>query len=378
MKRQHYFPLNLATAACLLLLTVSVAVVNATETTDSVEDRYLSRMDRVERELRTANVHRTALEKRLELITQRIENVHAQETKTSEQEPTLSTTLNELQQDIVALGNLLKVQHQSLAVNRQLLTSHPKPSVLADALGQADALTLHRTIAVTRYMVHRSSASVKETIGRREALLNKKTELLRANAGIQKYLKGLTDNREELLHSRLSLESEFSELSGQIVNKQDELELFKKRLEEIKVNPNALTFTHYQGALPDPTNGRVLNRYAEPKARGLLKWEGILITAPLDQSIKSVFDGVVVFADRIQGLGNVAIIDHGDGYMSLYGTADFLIVEPGQHVLTGDILGVVGESVGIDGSTLYFEVRHNAVTLDPQEWLAMEKISSKD
>ena len=127
--------------------------------------------------------------------------------------------------------------------------------------------------------------------------------------------------------------------------------------------------------LRDPTSGELRNRYAEPKARGLLKWEGITIAAPLGQQIEAIFDGQVVFADQLQGLGNVAILDHGEGYMSLYGLADFLVVEKDQQVLAGDTIATVGVSPGNDESTLYFEIRHNANTLNPENWLSLERIS---
>ncbi len=376
--KSHYHLLNLSLLTLLLLCNSTISAAPVTASKDSVVQNYQQRLARIQLELRTANVHRTALQKRLEQIRQRIHQVDAQEEQTSEKAPPLSTTIDLLQRDISELGQLLKEQRRLLAVNLKLLTEQPKPSVLADALGQTVALDRHRKIAFTRYMVHRSSNTVKETIEHRDALLNQKNELLRSNAVLLSSLKDLTNNRDDLQQLRQSLEQEFSELTSQIVSKQDALDSFTTRLSEIEDNPDALVFTHHQGTLPDPVSGQLLRQFAEPKARGLLKWEGILISALPDQPIKSVFDGDVVFADQIQGLGNVAIVDHGEGYMSLYGAADFLVVESGQHVLSGDVLGVVGESVGIGASTLYFEVRHNAATIDPLNWLAMENISLKD
>ena len=102
--------------------------------------------------------------------------------------------------------------------------------------------------------------------------------------------------------------------------------------------------------------------------------EGILIEAPLGLPFSAVSDGLVVFADQLQGLGNVVILDHGQGYMTLYGMAELLLVEKDQLVLAGDTVGTIGEYVGADTSALYFEVRHNADAVDPQDWLAMRQI----
>jgi len=142
--------------------------------------------------------------------------------------------------------------------------------------------------------------------------------------------------------------------------------------------PKALKFEQLQKRLPDPIEGELLKVFAEPKAKGLLKWSGILVSAPLGIPFNAVSDGLVVFADEIHGLGNVAIVDHGDGYMSLYGMAELLMVETNQILLAGDPIGSVGESVGLGASALYFEIRHNAATLDPQDWLEMNRISQKN
>ena len=74
----------------------------------------------------------------------------------------------------------------------------------------------------------------------------------------------------------------------------------------------------------------------------------------------------------------MAIVDHSDGYMSLYGMAELLMVQTDQFLLAGDPIGTVGESVGLDASALYFEIRHNADTLDPQDWLEIHRISQKN
>jgi septal ring factor EnvC (AmiA/AmiB activator) len=185
----------------------------------------------------------------------------------------------------------------------------------------------------------------------------------------------LTGDRLALVEKRKLLEAQFSNLTSTIVQKQDRQEQLKERLLEIAENPQMALFSAMQGQLTDPTEGTVRHHFAEPKAQGLLQWEGLVIDAPPGQEINAVFDGTVVFADHMQGLGNVAIVDHGEGYMSLYGMTDFLVVQTGQQVLTGETVGTTGSTIGNDASGLYFEVRHNANTLNPAEWLEMSRIS---
>jgi len=164
----------------------------------------------------------------------------------------------------------------------------------------------------------------------------------------------------------MSLETQLIEVSSAIANKQDQASLITNRRELLQKNPDSLKFANMKAKLPDPIGGSLQKSYQEPKAQGLLKWSGILIDAPLGEEFNAVSDGTVVFASELQGLGNVAIVDHGDGYMSLYGMAELLLVQKEQFLIAGDPIGI------------YFEIRHNAQTLDPQDWLEMHQILAKD
>ena len=195
--------------------------------------------------------------------------------------------------------------------------------------------------------------------------------------GISESIGELQENASKSLESRTRLERELADISSEIVAKQDRISALNERLLRIESNPATAHFAAMRHQLPDPVEGNLIRKFSEPKARGLLKWKGILIEAPLGLPFSAVSDGLVVFADHLQGLGNVVIVDHGLGYMSLYGMAELLLVQKDQLVLAGDTVGTVGEYVGADTSALYFEVRHNAVAVDPQDWLTMHRIGQK-
>ena len=98
-------------------------------------------------------------------------------------------------------------------------------------------------------------------------------------------------------------------------------------------------------------------------------WKGLFVRTSSGQAVKAIAAGQVVFADWLRGFGNLLIIDHGKGYMSLYGNNESLHKQVGDILRGGDTIAVVGNSGGNDISGLYFELRHKSKPLDPIKWL---------
>jgi septal ring factor EnvC (AmiA/AmiB activator) len=126
-------------------------------------------------------------------------------------------------------------------------------------------------------------------------------------------------------------------------------------------------FAKLRGKLAWPVAGRVAARYGETRAGGL-KWEGMLLTAERGAVVRSIYHGRVIYADWLAGLGLLVIVDHGGGYMSLYGHNDALFRRVGERVTAGDSIAAVGDSGGRPRPELYFEIRRNAQPLDPRPW----------
>lgn len=126
-------------------------------------------------------------------------------------------------------------------------------------------------------------------------------------------------------------------------------------------------FARLRGKLTWPVAGRVVARYGETRAGGL-KWEGMLLSAERGAAVRSIYHGRVIYADWLAGLGLLVIVDHGGGYMSLYGHNDALFRKVGERVTAGDSLAAVGDSGGRPRPELYFEIRRNAQPLDPRPW----------
>ncbi|GFM82400.1 peptidase M23 [Pseudomonas cichorii] len=128
-------------------------------------------------------------------------------------------------------------------------------------------------------------------------------------------------------------------------------------------------FAEAKGKLPWPVDGRLLARFGE--ARGddeRTKWDGVMISAGAGSQVHAVHGGRVVFADWLRGAGLLVILDHGNGYLSLYGHNQSLLKSAGDIVKAGEAISTVGNSGGQDTSALYFAIRQQGRPSDPAQW----------
>lgn len=134
--------------------------------------------------------------------------------------------------------------------------------------------------------------------------------------------------------------------------------------------PSSRTFEQSRGRLRWPVSGSVLARYGAPRGESGLTWQGMLIGAPAGETVHSIHRGRVAYADWLRGFGLLLIIEHEDGFMSLYGHNDTLTRETGDWVESGEIVATVGDSGGHSRSALYFEIRRAGRPVNPRRWCA--------
>ncbi|MEQ1773307.1 MAG: peptidoglycan DD-metalloendopeptidase family protein [Burkholderiales bacterium] len=135
--------------------------------------------------------------------------------------------------------------------------------------------------------------------------------------------------------------------------------------------PGALAgaFSKLRGQLALPVRGELAGRFGSPRSDGGLTWKGLLLAAKAGEPVRAVATGRVVYADWLRGFGNLLIIDHGEGYMSLYGYNETLLKRVGDDIGGGDAVATVGNSGGGAESGLYFELRHQGKPFDPMTWI---------
>ncbi len=132
--------------------------------------------------------------------------------------------------------------------------------------------------------------------------------------------------------------------------------------------PGNRTFEQLRGRLRWPVSGPVLARYGAPRGESGLAWRGMLIGAPAGEPVHSIHHGRVAYADWLRGFGLLLIIEHEDGFMSLYGHNATLARETGDWVESGEIVATVGDSGGHSRSALYFEIRRAGHPVNPYRW----------
>jgi septal ring factor EnvC (AmiA/AmiB activator) len=126
-------------------------------------------------------------------------------------------------------------------------------------------------------------------------------------------------------------------------------------------------FATLRGRLAWPVGGRLAARFGQTRAGGL-KWDGLLIDTDRGADVRAVYRGRIIYADWLPGLGLLAIIDHGDGYLSLYGHNERLYKGVGDTVAAGDVIAASGDSGGTSRPQLYFEIRKGSRPVDPGPW----------
>ena len=128
-------------------------------------------------------------------------------------------------------------------------------------------------------------------------------------------------------------------------------------------------FSGLKGSLRLPVAGELMNRFGAPREGGGVSWKGLFIRAAEGAAVKAIAAGQVVFAEWLRGFGNLIIVDHGEGYMSLYSNNESLYKQVGERVQPGDAIAAVGNSGGQPDTGLYFEMRHQSRPVNPLLWV---------
>ena len=283
-------------------------------------------------------------------------------------------------------GELLVARgRQQELINREIQTAYQigKQAQLRVLLNQEDPATLARAMTYYDYFyqarqdhiaaylkiieridvltpeieqVQEELGTTRETLDRQQAELvanqrRREVDLDKLNAGIKdkdRRLQKMGRDREEL--QRL-------------------LEVIEEAVADLEVPEEYQAFASFRGEMPWPVSGRPANRYGARRSSGNLRWQGLVIPAREGSQVAAIHHGRVVFADWFRGSGLLLIVDHGDGFMSLYAHNEALLRDVGEWVSAGSAIATVGNSGGLDEPALYFEIRENGKPTNPSPWL---------
>jgi len=198
---------------------------------------------------------------------------------------------------------------------------------------------------------------------------------------IQKYAQQLKQQRREinrLQQNESRLAQLLQKLATLLAQNQNEFNSASSADNNFDGRPFAAQpFEKLRGHLSLPVKGVITNQFGDTRPDSTLQWKGLLLRAASGQPVQAIAAGRVVFADWLRGFGNLLILDHGKGYMSLYAHNETLFKRVGDTLRGGDTIAAVGNSGGNEDFGLYFELRHEGKALDPMRWLRSNKLTSR-
>jgi septal ring factor EnvC (AmiA/AmiB activator) len=173
---------------------------------------------------------------------------------------------------------------------------------------------------------------------------------------------------------RKSIDSEGKQLSQLRKDEQSLKNILKSLTDLLSDIPKSATsiksFSQYKGELPWPSAGKIATRFGSARGDSGKRWSGVVISSQRGSEVIAVARGRVAFSDWLRGYGLLLIMDHGDGYMSLYGHNESVFKDTGEWVEPGEVIASVGDSGGQNRPGLYFEIRHDGKPVNPVKWCA--------
>ncbi len=262
-----------------------------------------------------------------------------------------------------------------------LLGSQPYLKLL---LNQESPETVSRVLGYYRYLnsarlreIERARSALDELRGVEYEIGQQRQRLLELHEAEAQRRGAREEVRVERRRLLAALERKVHDQSAEITRlREDEsrlqglIEQLQHYLEDVPPVADA-RFREIKGRLPLPTNGRLRVRFGEPRAGGAMRSKGVFLSAAEGQDVISVARGRVAFADWLRGFGLLLILEHGDGYMTLYGHNQSLFAQVGDWVEAGQVIATVGSTGDAPEPGVYFEIRQQGQPRDPLQWCRM-------
>ena len=329
----------------------------------------IEKRDRLSAELRDAELDAQAARRRLEEL--RVQRIAAE------------ARLKELEREQARREEELAAERGALAGELRTAYVNGREEQLKLLLNQQDPASFGRMLTYYGYFGRARAERIGSIRDKLEhlALLREKIaaegqrlkELEERQAQQLASLKGAQDKRARAV---ASIDSQIKTRGGEIKRLQSQARGLEKLIADLRKaleNPpvaKQAPFEPLRGKLPWPVQqGKVLARFGQPRAGGSLKWQGMLIGTDRGARVRAPFAGRVAYADWLPGMGLMIVLDHGGGYLSLYGHNEEVFKKVGDPVAAGDVIGAVGDTGGHNQPALYFEVRRGRTPVNPENWL---------
>lgn len=293
--------------------------------------------------------------------------------------------LASLNQERASLNLSLESHREHLADQVRATYAMGRQEYVKILLNQEDPTAVGRVITYYDYLNRARTeriTALRETLKR---LAQVEKEIARESLQLQalksrqqsekRTLQGSYDKRSKVMAQlKRELESKGSSLEQMRADEEELKALVKALVEALSDIPpeagNYQPFGEMKGKLQWPVKGRIRAGFGAPRSQAGLRWQGIVIDGDEGDDVRAVSHGRVAFSDWLRGYGLLMIVDHDDGYMSLYGHNQSLLKETGDWVEAGEVIAYVGNSGGQDETGLYFEIRQDGRPRDPVGWIS--------
>jgi len=304
----------------------------------------------------------------------------------------LSKTQVSLHDNQQKLSELRKVQKKYLASldkQKSVLAKQIRSAYMTGnydfakmLLNQQDAANFERTITYYQYLnkarksqIDNFNSLVKELQKVNAELIDNQSDLERLKGKQleqQQTLKANQTQREKtFVAMRNAIESEEVKIAQLQINEKNLLEALTRAQQQTKKLDVTLSgLNDFKGRLLMPAKGNLRKMFGRFR-QGQIKWKGVVINGTAGNSVIAIHDAKVLYSDWLRGFGLVTVLDHGDGFMSLYGHNQALLKQAGEVVEAGEAIALLGQSGGQSRPNLYFEIRHKGKPINPVSWLKL-------
>lgn len=271
---------------------------------------------------------------------------------------------------------------ERLSDQLRLIHRQGTPSGLQLLLNQQDPRRLRRQMAYHGHLSRQRLTLIEDLQGLQQSLIEDRRDLERELARLAELEASQIETAARIEQERANRDRALREIDERIATGSERIDELRRDAEELETLIEELaqalkavpmdvevpSILDLAGTLAPPVEGRLLQGFGDPRG-GEMRWAGWLMEAPAGAQVRAIAHGRVAYADWLRGYGMLAIIDHGDGVMSLYGHNETLLKDVGSWVNPGDVIASVGRSGGADRDALYFEIRRDGEPVDPSNWL---------
>ena len=248
-------------------------------------------------------------------------------------------------------------------------------------LGDQNPQDVARNLEYFQMLIEAQQQMIAEYELSLEAIAENRSRIAQAETALREQATATEATKTTLTDQRATRQATLAQISQQVQDDQQRLEVLERNqarlnalLGELEAVAAAappdprMPFADTRGRLGMPVVGTLKNRYGE-RRNADIRWRGWLIAADEGDPVRAVHGGDIIYADWLRGQGLLIVVDHGEGWLSLYAQNHSLLRGVGDRVSAGDIIGKAGASGGSETSGLYFEIRHRGEPVDPSEWI---------